>query len=400
LLWSPSQKKDLKSKSNKKGEKKMSITLNQILALVGKLDDSPGEDTPRERFRRFLKDNINEVGQVRDYIEECLRISGDQYNRALQDLVNYLGCFLEFEVTFGRYHGVQGQIGFDGHWKSPTGFHIVVEVKTTEAYAIKTSALVGYVDELISEKKIPNWDNALGMYVVGRPDPEIRQLESAILAEKRTHQLRITSLESLLSLAEMMNEYDVSHQDILAVIRPSGPTIDPIIDLMARLVAQRQAEVLPEEEVLPQEPSIEGEVAYWLTPVKSDEEQTSEEVIQTLVAQEQIYAFGERTPGRKHLKPGDWICFYATGKGVIAHAKVLTKPEKKPHRKVRHPEIYPWVFSLENAELYLNEPIVIDATVRNQLDAFRDRDLNKSWAWFVQATRRISQHDFDILIRH
>lgn len=75
----------------------MSITLNQILALVGKLDDSQGDDTPRERFRRFLKDNTNEVGQVRDYIEECLRTSGDQYNRALQDLVNYLGHFLEFD---------------------------------------------------------------------------------------------------------------------------------------------------------------------------------------------------------------------------------------------------------------------------------------------------------------
>jgi hypothetical protein len=378
----------------------MSITLNQILALVGKLDDSPGDDTPRERFRRFLKENVNEVGQVRDYIEECLRTSGDQYNRALQDLVNYLGHFLEFDVTFGRYHGVQGQIGFDGHWKSPTGFHIVVEVKTTEAYAIKTSALVGYVDELISEKKIPNWDNALGLYVVGRPEPEIRQLENAILAEKRTHQLRLISVESLLSLAEMMNEYDVSHQDILAVIRPSGPTIDPIIDLMARLVAQRQAEVLPEEEVIPQEPSAESEVAYWLTPVKSDEEQTAEEVIQTLVGQEQIYAFGERTPGRKHLKPEDWICFYATGKGVVAHAKVLTRPEKKPHKKVRHPEIYPWVFGLENAKLYLNEPIVIDPAARNQLDAFHDRDPSKSWAWFVQATRRITQHDFEILIKH
>lgn len=69
--------------------KTISITLNQILALVGKLDDSPGEDTPRERFRRFLKENVNEVGQVRDYIEERLRTSGDQYNRAFQDLANY-----------------------------------------------------------------------------------------------------------------------------------------------------------------------------------------------------------------------------------------------------------------------------------------------------------------------
>ena len=239
------------------------LTLRQILDLAGKLDDSPGDETPRERFRRFLKENVREVGQVRDYIEECLRSSGDQYNRALQDLVNHLGGFLGFDVTFGRYQGVQGQIGFDGHWRSPTGFHIVVEVKTTEAYAVKTSTLVGYVDELISEKRIPDWESALGLYVVGRPDPEIRQLENAILAEKRTHQLRVISVESLLSLAEMMNEYDVSHEDVLAILRPSGPAVDPIVDLMVRLVAQRQP---LEEEVQPPESVSEEEVTYWLTP--------------------------------------------------------------------------------------------------------------------------------------
>jgi len=377
----------------------MSITLRQILDLVGKLDDSPGDETPRERFRRFLQENVTEVGPLRDYVEECLRSPGDQYHRALQDLVNHLGHFLGFEVTFGRYQGVKGYIGFDGHWKSPTGFHVVVEVKTTETYAIKAATLVGYVDELISEKKIPDWGNALGLYVVGRPDPEIRQLENAILAEKRTHQLRVISVESLLSLTEMMNEYDVNHEDILAVLRPSGPTIDSVVDLMARLVAQRKAEEFPEKDLLPSEPTGEGEVAYWLTPVKSDKEQTSGEVIQTLVGQEKIYAFGERTPGRKHLKPGDWICVYATAKGVVAHAKVLTKPEKKQHRRVRHPEKYPWVFRLESTQLYLDDPIVLDPAVRNQLDAFQDRDPDRSWAWFVQATRRISARDFSILTR-
>jgi hypothetical protein len=125
----------------------MSITLKQILDLVGKLDDSPGDETPRERFRRFLQENVTEVGSLRDYVEVCLRNPGDQYNRALQDLVNHLGHFLGFEVTFGRYQGVKGHIGFDGHWKSPTGFHVVVEVKTTETYAIKAATLVGYVDE-------------------------------------------------------------------------------------------------------------------------------------------------------------------------------------------------------------------------------------------------------------
>jgi hypothetical protein len=320
-----------------------------------------------------------------------------------------MGHFMGFEVAFGRYQGIQGQIGFDGFWKSPSGFNLVIEVKTTEVYAIKTSTLMNYIDELISEKLIANRDHALGLYVVGRSDPEVRQLENAILAEKRMDQLRVISAESLLSLAELMNDYDVSHDDILAILRPSGPVIDPVIDLMARLTAEpNDNSVLQEEplEIKTQEattyiPVIEkdkGEPAYWLTPVKADDTQTAEEVIDNLVGKKGIYAFGERTPGRKHLKPGDRICFYATSNGVIAHAKVASTPEKKPNPAVRDPERYPWVFKLEETKIYLKNPIVIDASIRAKLDAFEGRDPNTSWAWFVQATRKITGHDFNILV--
>jgi hypothetical protein len=389
----------------------MSITLQQILSLAGPLDDTTGPDTPRERFRQFLRAHVTKVGEVRDYIEECLRTSGQQYSRALQDLVNYLGHFLGFTVRFGRYQGVPGQIGFDGHWQSPSGFHLVVEVKTSETYAIKTATLTHYVDTLISERQIPDWDHALGLYVVGRPDPELRQLEHAITAERRTHQLRIISVESLLSLAELMNEYDVSHDDVLAVLRPSRPTIDPVVDLMARLVAQRHVEpVMAPESVLQEQPQtlapqpivptavpLGAEVAYWLTPVKADDVQTAEEVIHTLVGREGMYAFSERTPGRKHLKPGDWIAFYATGKGVVAHAQVMSTPAYQLHPCVRHAEQYPWVFLVGSVRLYVEEPMVIDAGLRSQLEAFHTRDATTSWAWFVQSTRRVTAHDFEVL---
>jgi hypothetical protein len=191
----------------------MEVSLRQVLDLVGNLDDSPGENTPRERFRQFLQTNVTQIGQVRDYIEECLRTSGDKYSRALQDLLNHLGRFLRFDVVFGRYQGVQGQIGFDGHWKSPAGFDVVVEVKTTEVYAIKTATLLHYINELVSNKSVADPEKVLGLYIVGRPDPEIRQLENAIIAERKTQQLRIISANSLLSIAEMMNEYEIAHED-------------------------------------------------------------------------------------------------------------------------------------------------------------------------------------------
>jgi hypothetical protein len=351
------------------------------------------------------------VGQVRDYIEESLRTAGAPFNRAFQDLINYLGHFVGFDVDFGRYQGIQGQIGYDGLWKSPSGFNLVIEVKTTEVYAIKTSTLMNYIDELISEKLIKDRDHAMGLYVVGRSDPEVRQLENAILSEKRMDHLRVISAESLLSLAELMNDYDVSHEDILAILKPSRPVIDPVIDLMARLAAQPEDNGSKREEpptvklpvaVTCATPGVEIqklESAYWLTPVKADDLQTAEEVIGSLVGKKGIYAFGERTPGRKHLKQGDGICFYATGNGVIAHAEVVSSPENKPNPAVRDSDRYPWVFNLGEAKVYVNDPIVIDAALRAKLDAFNGRDPNTSWAWFVQATRKISKHDFDILTK-
>jgi hypothetical protein len=191
------------------------------------------------------------------------------------------------------------------------------------------------------------------------------------------------------------------------VLRPSGPDIDPIVDLMQRLVAGQPTPEYPAETVsapetmkeTPPEVAPEGEVAYWLTPVRGDADQTAEACIQSLVGDERVYAFGDRTPGRGHIKPGDRICFYATGKGVVAHARVTSRPVNRPHPAVHDSERYPWVFEVSDATLYLSEPVVIDATLRSQLDAFPDRDPGKAWAWFVQATRSISQHDFRFLTR-
>lgn len=376
----------------------MSQSLEDILDLVGNLDDSSGDDSARERFRRHLKTCVTETGMFRDYIEECLRKKGDQYNHALQDLVNHLGHLMEFEVEFGRYRGVQGKIGFDGHWTSPhTNTHLVVEVKTTEAYSIKTSTILGYINDLVSEKKIPSREHALGLYVIGRPDPDMKQLENSIIAEKLTGQLRIVSVSSLLSLAELMSDYDVTHQDILSVMQPSRPTIDPVVDLMSKLVAGSTEEKTKPVRVGKEPSEVTAETGYWLTPVRSDEEGTAEDGVHELVVNEGVYAFGERTPGRKHLKPGDWICFYASGKGVIAHAKVISKPEKEPHPSVWQPDLYPWTFRVDSVEYYPENPVVIDVKMRGNLIEFKNRDLTRPWAWFVQGTRRLVEEDFKLL---
>lgn len=373
----------------------MQATLKETLKLIGKLDDSAGDNSPRVRFHNYLKTYITEVGQLRDYIEESLREKDIQYSKAFQDLVNHLGSFLGFEVVYGRYSGVKNEIGFDGHWISPEGFHLVVEVKSSETYPIKTATLLEYMNQLISEKQIPSDKDVIGIYVIGKPNPEVQQLKNAIIAENRLQQIRIISIDSLITLAELMNEYDVNHEDILSILKPSGPSIDPNVEIMIKLASQQGPPPEPE----PPKP-VDGKLNYWITPVRDEEEETASETIQKLVGKHQIYGFGERTPGRKSIKQGDKICFYETGNGIVAHATVNSSPKKEIRKEIRNPESYPWIFKLKNSELYLDNPIIINKALRSQLDAFEGKDLNKLWAWFVQSTRKITEHDYKLLTSH
>lgn len=98
----------------------------------------------------------------------------------------------------------------------------------------------------------------------------------------------------------------------------------------------------------------------------------------------------------KHLEIGDWLCFYATGKGIVAHAQIASIPENKPHPKVPNSELYPWVIQLKKQQLYLDSPMVINADILNRLKAFKNHDLRR-WAWFVHKTLKLSENDFKIL---
>ncbi len=384
-------------------------TLSDVLDLIGALNDKPGEDTARERFRRHLRKRITSTGQVRDFVEECLRNSGPQYNRALQDLVNHIGTLLEFEVTFGRYSGVQREIGFDGLWRSPSGTTIVVETKTTDAYSISTATLLNYMNELVSEKRVDPEEEVLGLYVVGRRDNSCRELENSIIAERNTDTLRIISTDHLLSLAELIADNQMGHDSALTILRPSRPSIDPLIDLMTDVISTtgthaptpEMVEQVEEERIAyPQVDEETGDDAaeYYLTSAQQGHSESAEEMVCRLL-RENIWAFRENTPLRDRVNPGDWICFYAAGNGVIGHGRVRIPPGEDPEtgEKARNMDLSSYPLALDSVQLYPDEPTVIDVDMRKRLDAFEGRDPSTAWGWFVHTLRRISRHDFSLL---
>ena len=132
---------------------------------------------------------------------------------------------------------------------------------------------------------------------------------------------------------------------------------------------------------------------YWLIPFFDPGS-----LIQ-LVIEEKIWAIGEKTPGRKGLKPGDWACFYLSKKGVVAHAQVASSPTYLKHPKVKNPDKYPWVFQLTDVKVYDKTPVVLDNSLLANLEAFKDRPPDSSWGWFVQSNHRISEKDFKLLTR-
>lgn len=385
-------------------------SLQDVLDLVGSLDDAGGEDSPRERFRRHLVKTVTKVGLARDDIEVCLRTPGPQYNRALQDLINHVAHLLGFTVEFGRYQGVPGKIGYDGLW-TLGDFTIVAEVKTTDAYTIKTATLLGYINELVSERRVTDRDHALGLYIVGRPDAELSQITNAIIAERNTHLLRIATVNSILSLAELKQNDDLSTAEALSLIRPSGVSISDVVALVSRIASRppeadeetpQPARTPTADKAAPSAPvktppgAEPTERLHIMTPVADRADVDGERVVRRLL-DNGWYVFRDRTPGRKSLKSGDQLCFYWSGVGVVAAAEVASVPERKPNPYTDEANQYPWQFRIRHKRYFFDRPVIIDAPLRARLDAFKGKDPNNPWSWFVLAARILTSHDFEIL---
>jgi secondary thiamine-phosphate synthase enzyme len=191
------------------------MTLTEILRLAGPLDDTPGDGTPRERFRAFLAETVTGVPAVRELLEGALRVRDEQHRRALQDLVNHCGRLLGFDVDFGRYHaGAQGS-GQDGRWQA--GKRLVV-VRVIAEEADGEAGGISMAEDAGSEE-------ALGLYVVAPQGPVLARL-LAVVAEN-PDRLRVITIDSLLSIADVKLAFKPPHAEILRLLTTSMPSVAP-----------------------------------------------------------------------------------------------------------------------------------------------------------------------------
>lgn len=291
----------------------MRLSLHEVLAIVGRLDDSPGYDTPRERFRRFLIEHMTSVPVARTFLDEAQQLIAEQYQRALQDTVLATGRLLGFETTFGDYERHGGAARTAGRWLSPRRLALTVQVWSDDA-SMDPAAVGRALDAPLdgAEAGTPHTRLAVVSPSCGsRP-----RIEEAIAA--RHQPTRIVSVRSLMDLLSVASTAHVTHDDVLRLLNPS-PALEGSIGLLARLVHPLRT-VAPTPHADIEAPAREP--ACWVYVVREREPGNIEPagmrdtLAMTLPAGD--------TPA---IAAADLLAFLVPSRGVVAQAQVLDVTE-------------------------------------------------------------------------
>src|SRR5581483_10807784 len=173
-----------------------SLSVEQIVALCGNGKLSDNSECSRD-LREYLQ--IAKSENLQKYLQTCLQSSFDRSGFVLQDIVNEFGKRLDYTVENGLYQGKSNAVGFDGLWNECGGYHVVVEVKTSDAYRINLDTISRYRDTLIATQKITMESSIL--IVVGRQDTG--DLEAQVRGSKHAWTVRMISADALAKLVTL-----------------------------------------------------------------------------------------------------------------------------------------------------------------------------------------------------
>jgi hypothetical protein len=166
------------------------------------------------------------------YVANCLKAAFEDSGEVLQDVINEVGRRLGYTVEAGRYRGSKNAIGFDGIWTAEDGHSLVIEVKTTDSYAIRLDNIAGYRKRLIESATIA-FDKSSVLIVVGREDSG--NLEAQIRGSRHAWDIRLISADALLRLMRLKEDLNETSSitQIRQILKPIEYTrLDWLVDLI------------------------------------------------------------------------------------------------------------------------------------------------------------------------
>lgn len=205
-----------------------SMTIEQIVNLAGdgKLKDNSECSI---ELRSLLSQIDND--KLAEYTLRCLTHSFNKSGLVLQDLVNELGRRLDYVTINGRYQGSSNSVGYDGLWSSPEGHHLLIEVKTTDAYRLSLDTIARYRERLREQGGLDEPNSML--IVVGREDTG--ELEAQVRGSRHAWDMRLISIESLIHLVKLKESTDEpsTGSKIRSLLVPREYTrVDGLIDII------------------------------------------------------------------------------------------------------------------------------------------------------------------------
>ncbi len=337
----------------------MSITLDEVLLMVGRLDDTPGFDTPRERFRRFISTHVADVHLARAFLEQCQRSLGEQHNRALKDLVTLLGRFFGLETAFGSYTPFPGALRYDGHWRYPGKLNIVLEVRTDQTYGADFDSLSRSVAALAASPPSAANVPPRGLSVVSCHYPRRAVLEQAFASGRPGEPIKVASIRSLLTLADMVDTGRVTHAEILRILS-CDLAVDFLVELLERTAASSDQARSTSTEAA-------EELGFWIANVVTDAAATPEQIVERVIGRRRLFGL-RHTGSRQHVpRAGDRICFHIPGAGIVGHAEVVSVA--KDGVGIRDASRFSHVLHLAQPELHLAAPVLAPPEIHRRLDA-------------------------------
>lgn len=135
---------------------------------------------------------------------------------------------------------------------------------------------------------------------------------------------------------------------------------------------------------------------YWITTITDKKQFTAEQALNELLIKRGIYAFGEDTPGKNQIRPGDHICMYMTQRGIAAEAIVESYPEYDANKIIEGFEEYPWLFKVKDVKVYTETPLPVNKEFEEKLEYFKDHP-RSNIGFFLQSTHKITKNDYGTL---
>ncbi|RTZ60545.1 MAG: hypothetical protein DSZ33_02635, partial [Gammaproteobacteria bacterium] len=223
----------------------MAKTLQEVLQIFGQLDDAGGNDSARERFRRYLRDEVFIPEVLLQYVAASESLAGLQRVRAMQDIINRIGELLGFHVTHGRYHGKNGPVTIDGHWRSNAGHQYLIEVRTGAETPPDPARMRNFARLLHMAGKLPELHTIVCLYVADKEEVEEGKIQETLVDSPGKPDLRVSSVSSLIRLYELMRSSKISHDDVDRILFSGSVDIDSTVAAMDSDPASRPASDQP-----------------------------------------------------------------------------------------------------------------------------------------------------------